>query len=98
MTRFVRLHRYDPDRDPTARLRLDYDPDWGVAVLSDEDTHLEQVENPDARHVSATATIDLTPRQMRWLATQTAELADIMEREEAESQAEVDAKRKAGGM
>lgn len=95
MTRFVRLFRYDPIKDPGARIRLEYDPDWGNAILSDEDVHPEQVSNPDARHVTVLDSLDLTTTGMRWLATATAELAAIMERQDAADQAEVDAMRAA---
>lgn len=93
MTRFVRLFRYDPVKDPTARLRLEYDQEWGNAVLADEDTHIEQVDNPDARHVETIASMQLTTRCVRWLATQAEALADEMERCDAETQALVDALR-----
>lgn len=93
MKRFVRMFRYDPERDPTVRLRLEYNPDHGLANLACERTHLEQVNNPDARHVDVLDDFDLTTREMRWLADAAAELAAIMERNDAEIQAELDAKR-----
>lgn len=93
MSRFVRLFRYDPAKDPTARLRIECDSGWNNAVLSDEDVHAEQAENPDARHIVTRATIDMTTREVRWLATATSELADRMEQRDAEDQAELDARR-----
>ena len=90
MERFVRMFRYDPERDPTVRLRLEYHPDHGLANLACERTHLEQVENPDANHVQTLNDFDLTTREMRWLAGASAELATIMEHQDAAAQAEVD--------
>lgn len=90
MTRFVRLFSYDPIRDPGARLRLDYHPDFGNAVLADENTHPECVGDPDARHIETLESLQLTTAEVRWIATVTAELAEIMERNDVETQAEVD--------
>lgn len=90
MERFVRMFRYDPVRDPTVRLRLEYDPDHGLANLACERTHLEQVDNPDAHHVQTLDDFDLTTREVRWLANAATELAAIMEHQDAEAQAEVD--------
>lgn len=90
MTRFVRLFSYDRVKDPTARLRLEYDPDWGNAVLADENTHPECVDDPDARHLDTLGSMQLTTHEVRWLATVAAELADLMERNDTEAQAEVD--------
>lgn len=91
MKRFVQMFRYDPIKDPTARIRLDYDPDCGNAVLADENTHLEHVNNPDARHIETLASMQLTTPMVRWLATQTAALAAEMEFHDAEVQAQADA-------
>lgn len=90
MKRFVQMFRYDPVKDPTARIRLDYDPKFGNAVLADENTHLEQIDNPDARHVETLASIQFTTPMMRWLATKATALASIMERADAEAQARAD--------
>lgn len=95
--RFVRLFRYDPVKDPTARLRLDYEPEYGNAVLSDENVFPEQAENADARCVETLASLQLTTACVRWLATETAALADVMERSDAEIQAWLDARRNLGG-
>lgn len=82
MTRFVRMFRYDPIKEPTARLRLDYDSDDGMARLYDEDVLPEQHDNPDARCNSRLSRATLVTSEVRWLATQFAELAYIMERDE----------------
>ncbi len=83
--RFVRIFRYDPVKDPTARTRLDYDPDFGNAILSDENVLPEQADNPDPHHVNVLATMQLTTACVRWLATQLTELADLMEKDLAEA-------------
>lgn len=91
--RFTRLFRYDPVKDPTARLRLDYDPDFGNAILSDEDVLPEQSDNPDARCLGELTSMQLTTSEVRWLATAASELAALMERGDAEAQAELDARK-----
>lgn len=90
MSRFVRLFQYDPVKDSTARLRVDYDPDFGNAVLADESTHPEQVDNPDANHVIPMESLQLTTAEVWWLATTMAELAVVMESNDRDAQAEVD--------
>lgn len=90
MKRFVRLFRYDPEKDPNARLRVDYDPDFGNAVLSDENTHPEQVDNPDANHLEVLESLQLTTKEVKWLAETMAELAAVMEDEDRAAQVEVD--------
>ena len=88
--RFVRLFRYDPAKDPTARTRVDYDPDFGNAILSDENVHAEQADNPDARHKEVLASFQLTLPMVRWLAVTMAELVPIMEENQRRDQEEVD--------
>lgn len=88
--KYVSLFRYDPERDPTARLRLEYDSDWGNATLSDENTHIEQVENPDALHLDVLASMQLTTAQVKWLHEKTGELARQMADCDAKAQAKVD--------
>lgn len=94
MTRFVRMFRYDPVKDPRARLRIDYHPDFGNAVLSDENVNLKQVDNPDARHVEVLASLQLTAPMVRWIAEAAAELATIMEDNDRQVQAELDIRRR----
>jgi hypothetical protein len=90
VTRFVKIFRYDPKKDPRARLRIDYDPDFGNAVLSDEDVLPEQAENLDPNHTNVLASMQLTAPMMRWIATQAAELAAIMEADVKRIQDELD--------
>lgn len=92
--RFVKTYRYDPVKDPSARLRLDYDPEFGNAIFSDENVHPEQADNPDANHVEAIASMQLTMYQVRWLAEHVPELIARMERADAEANAYVEARRK----
>lgn len=94
MTRFVKMFEYDTVKDPGARLRIDYDPDFGNAILSDENVHPEQAKNPDANHVNVLASIQMTPACARWIAETMSELAPIMEKQQEEDQAEVDRLRK----
>lgn len=91
--RFVEMFRYDPVKDPSARLRLDYDPDHGNAILADENVHPEQVDNPDVNHVETLATMQLTAPMMRWLATHISKLADKMERDVAKANERLDARK-----
>lgn len=90
MTRFVKMFQYDPEKDPRARLRIDYDPDFGNAILSDENVHPEQAENPDPNHTNVLASMQLTTPMVRWIATQAAELAAIMEANDKRIQDELD--------
>lgn len=92
MVRFNRMFRYDPVKDPTARLRLSYDEEWGTAILSDENVLPEQADNPDARNIQGIATVDLTTAQVRWLAEVASDLADLMEQRDATAQAELEAR------
>lgn len=93
MTRFVRLFSYDRVKDPGARLRFEYEPGFGNAILADENTHPECVDDPDANHIETLESLQLTSRQVRWIATVAAQLADPMERQDAEDQAWVDQQR-----
>jgi hypothetical protein len=90
VTRFVKIFRYDPEKDPRARIRIDYDPDFGNAILSDENVHVEQAENPDPNHTDVLASMQLTAPMVRWIATQMAELATIMEADVKRIQDELD--------
>lgn len=82
--RSVRLYCYDPVRDPTARLRLEYDSDCGNAILSDEDTLPEQVRNADAHARNVLASLQLTTACVRWLHEATGALLNEMERADTE--------------
>lgn len=78
--RFARIYRYDPIKDPRARIRLDYDPDFGNAILSDEDMLVEHVDNPDARCIDVLCSMQLTTECVRWLHRVTGELLLEMEK------------------
>lgn len=78
-TRFVRLFRYDPAKDPCARLRLDYDPDFGNAILADENTLPEESNNPDTNRIETLASMQLTTACVRWLHEASGELLAQME-------------------
>jgi len=76
-TRFVRL-RPSPAY-PGARLRLQCNPeDDGIATLAEEDTLPEQVDNPDANHVTISDHLSLTPDDVRWLIAVLPELLAAM--------------------
>jgi hypothetical protein len=90
VTRFVKIFRYDPKKDPRARIRIDYDSDFGNTILSDEDVHPEQADNPDPNHTNVLASMQLTAPMVRWIATQMAELATIMEADVKRIQDELD--------
>ena len=93
MTRFVRLFSYDPVGDPTSRLRLEYDPDDGLAYLCSETVLPEQRDNPDNRRCKKEARHGFITSEVLWLAKELTELGAIMSRADADAQAELDAKR-----
>lgn len=76
--RFVLMFHPDP-KDPNGRLRLDWDSDFGNAILADENTLPEHVDDPDARHVVTLATMQLTRECVRWLHEATGELLAMMD-------------------
>lgn len=91
--RFVRIFRYDPIKDPCARLRLDYEPNFGNAILADENTLPEEVENPDCNRIETLASMQLTTACVRWLHEATGELLARMQENDARLQRELDEER-----
>lgn len=98
MSATTMLFPYDPQGNPTSRLRLEYDADRGLAVLSDEDTLPEQVDNPHARRVDVRDSVDLTTAMVRWLSKVMPDLADEMEAHDRAVVERVKAIRRAMGL
>jgi hypothetical protein len=87
------MFRYDPIAEPSARLRLVYDRDDGMAVLYEEGVPPEHAHRPDVEHKTRVtrARACLETNEVRWLATQLAELATIMERDELDGAGDTNA-------
>jgi hypothetical protein len=77
MTRFIAIRPHGP-QDVGARLRLDYDPDFGNVIISDENVLPEQMRNPDANNVTTLASMQLTPPDVEWLHVETGNLLAAM--------------------
>lgn len=91
--RFVRIWAGPVDRGMASRLRVDFDPDFGDAILADENVLPEKVLDPDARRVDTLASITLSLGQARFLAAALAEMVSEMETAIDRDQAWVDRRR-----
>lgn len=80
--RFVRILRPDPSGEPGGRIRVEYDPDHGLAVIADEDVLPERIDDPDARNVSTLANLSLTTEIATWLSDVLRELVPVMQAED----------------
>ena len=62
-TRLVRV-AYFPDTNPQGeewRLRVEFDPEWGLAVIADE-----KMASVGGEQVSVATTLELTEEEVRW--------------------------------
>lgn len=85
--RFIRIRvgEASPPGARQPRLRLEYDPGWGDAMLSDENVLSEHGLDPDAHHIENIASIPLSHADVDWLLFALSDLAARMAADEAES-------------